>query len=106
MTDSRLEAIARRHDIRPLSRAVEALREAHRLGVQDARRPLDPQRPGRRKYGAEPGEARQLAMMLTMRKNGSTWQAIADALDGMGWKRRNGTRWEATAVAGICEGLV
>lgn len=106
MIDQRhLESIARRHRITPLSRAVEALGEAFAGGVEAARKPLDPQKPGRKRYGATRAEADVLATVIRWRRDGWTWQAAADGLNDLGARRRNGSPWTASAIAGVCEGL-
>ena len=101
------ESIARRSRIAPLGRAVDALREAYIAGLKDARRPAAPKLKspkGRKAYGSTPDEAVVLEAMLSWRRDGWTWQAIATELNGRIAPRRNGQPWTASAVAGVCEG--
>lgn len=103
MTDhlDHLDQIARKHRVSPLARAHDAMMEAYRLGMQDARAPRELSRPGRRRYGATPEESAVLERVLTARAAGETWQSIADRLTADGITQRNGRPWTTGALHSI-----
>lgn len=98
MSDQRFAAIARRHDIRPISRAVDALREAFTAGVSAARTPSSTARPGRRPYGFTIEESLVLTSIVARRSAGLSWRAIAAELTAAGVTQRNGRVWTVGAL--------
>lgn len=58
---------------------------------------------GAKPYGTQPGEAGLLATIQTLRTAGSSFQAIADALNAQGFQPRRGKRWHRYAVSRIAE---
>jgi DNA invertase Pin-like site-specific DNA recombinase len=60
---------------------------------------------GAKPYGARPGESETLQRIQTMRAAGSSFQAIASALNAEGIAPRRGVQWHPYAVARIAQRL-
>lgn len=97
MTD--LDALRREHRVPP--RFLPALEAAYRAGLADAKRTAEPGRRGRPAYGVTEDERATLARIVELRREGQSWDAVADALNGEGQRKRNGQPWTASAVWGV-----
>lgn len=98
METTDLAPIARRHGLRPLSRAIEALQEAFAAGIHAARTPSSAARPGRRPYGSTIEESLVLTSIVARRSAGLSWRAIAAELTAAGVMQRNGRVWTVGAL--------